>query len=64
VRKNKEHNSKRYHKKIKNKIIEKVKNIMKKIKNEINQKERERYAMKKNLVSVQSPVLSPEHSVE
>jgi hypothetical protein len=30
----------------------------------INEKERERYVIKKNLVSVQSPVLSPEQSVE
>jgi hypothetical protein len=30
----------------------------------LKQKQRERYAKKKNLVSVQSPVLSPEQSVE
>jgi hypothetical protein len=48
----------------KEKIKERNQKYVENNKDEINQKRRERYAKKKNLVSVQSPVLSPEQSVE
>jgi hypothetical protein len=48
----------------KEKIKEYDKQYREKNKEYLNQKKRERYAKKKNLVSVQSPVLSLEHSVE
>jgi hypothetical protein len=62
-RKNKERN-KQFRENNKEKIKERNQKYVENNKDEINQKRRERYAKKKNLVSVQSPVLSPEQSVE
>jgi hypothetical protein len=55
---------KQYNEKNKEKIKEKKKQYYENNKDEINKRRREQRAKKKNLVSVQSPVLSPEHSVE
>jgi hypothetical protein len=56
--------SKKYRENNKEKIKERNQKYVENNRDEINQKKRERRAKKKNLVSVQSPVLSPEHSVE
>ena len=56
--------SKKYRENNKEKIKERNQKYVENNRDEINQKKRERRAKKKNLVSVQSVVLSPEQSLE